>query len=254
MSSLLLEGVTKSFGGIHAVEDVTIFAPGGQITGLIGPNGAGKTTLINLITGTLKLTSGRITLNEKDLSKEEPDVIARMGVSRTFQNIRLLSEASVLENVMIGFHRHEKSSTLACLLGLPSTRSETEAIREKSFALLEKFNLANYSSKLAGTLAYGYQRRVEMARAVASAPEILLLDEPVAGMNDVEAEELAETFIALTKEGMGLVMIEHNIRFVTRLCNHLYVLASGKLICDGVPGDVMADEGVIAAYVGQKSC
>jgi branched-chain amino acid transport system ATP-binding protein len=252
MPALLLEGVTKAFGGVRAVSDVTIKVSGGQITGLIGPNGAGKTTVINLITGTLRLTSGRITLDAKDLSLEEPDVIARMGVSRTFQNIRLLSEATVLENVMIGFHRHETASTLAGLLGLSSARRETEAIRAKSLALLERFELKRYASVLAGGLAYGHQRRLEMARAVASAPDILLLDEPVAGMNDVEADELAEIFIELAQSGMGLVMIEHNIRFVTKLCDYLYVLASGRLIREGQPADVMMDESVITAYVGQK--
>jgi branched-chain amino acid transport system ATP-binding protein len=252
MSALQLESVTKTFGGVHAVSDVTMRAPRGQITGLIGPNGAGKSTIINLITGTLKLTSGQVMLDGVDVSQEEPDVIARRGVSRTFQNIRLLPEATVLENVMIGFHRHEKASILAGLLGLRSSRRETVEIRTMSMALLERFRLGRYASTLAGGLSYGHQRRVEMARAVASDPMILLLDEPVAGMNDVEANELGTIFEELAASNIGLILVEHNIRFVTRMCKHIYVLASGRLISEGSPRDVMRDEQVVVAYLGKK--
>lgn len=252
MSALLLEGVTKSFGGLHAVSEVSLRAPKGRITGLIGPNGAGKTTVINLITGTLKLSSGRVMFNDNDLTHAEPDGIARAGISRTFQNIRLLNDATVLENVMIGFHRHEKASLLSGMLGIGVSRTETAEVRAKSMALLERFNLQRYASVLAGGLAYGHQRRVEMARAVASGPEILLLDEPVAGMNDVEADELGEIYQQLAASGIGLVMIEHNIRFVTKMCEHVYVLASGRLICEGAPHEVMHDERVVVAYLGKK--
>lgn len=252
MSALKLEGVGKIFGGLRAVSDVTITAPRGQITGLIGPNGAGKTTVINLITGMLKLTSGRILLGDADVGTEDPDLIARRGISRTFQNIRLLPEATVLENVMIGCHRHEKASTLACMLGLRSSRRETEDVRAKSMALLERFGLAPYASSMAGGLSYGHQRRVEMARAVASEPVILLLDEPVAGMNDVEANELGDIYLELTASGIGLILIEHNVRFVSRMCKHVYVLASGRLIAEGKPNDVMRDENVVVAYLGKK--
>jgi branched-chain amino acid transport system ATP-binding protein len=252
VSALQLERVTKSFGGLHAVADVTIEAPSGRITGLIGPNGAGKTTLINLITGTLRLSSGRISFGDADLTDDEPDVIARRGISRTFQNIRLLPDATVLQNVMIGFHRHERASDLASLLGLRSARQETEEIRSKSLALMERFDLRRYAFAAAGSLAYGHQRRVEMARAVASDPSILLLDEPVAGMNDVEANELGTIFTELARSGVGLVLIEHNLRFVTRMCEHVYVLSSGRLICEGSPTDVMRDENVVVAYLGKK--
>ncbi|MDO8776544.1 MAG: ABC transporter ATP-binding protein [Burkholderiaceae bacterium] len=252
MSALVLENVTRSFGGVHAVSDVSLRAPRGSITGLIGPNGAGKTTLINLITGTLGLSSGRITLDDADLGAQEPDIVARRGVSRTFQNIRLLPEASVLENVMIGFHRHERVSILAGLLGLPASRRETAQILEKSMALLERFHIKRFASMPAGALSYGHQRRVEMARAVASDPAILLLDEPVAGMNDVEANELGDIFEELARGNMGLILIEHNIRFVTRMAKHVYVLASGRLICEGSPQAVMHDEKVVVAYLGKK--
>ena len=252
MPTLRLEGVTKSFGGVHAVSDVSLKAPVGRITGLIGPNGAGKTTLINLVTGTLKLSAGRILLGETAVEADEPDVIARHGISRTFQNIRLLKEASVLQNVMIGFHRHERASIMAGLLGLAASRWETENVRSRSMDLLRRFGLERYAGHVAGGLAYGHQRRVEMARAVASQPRILLLDEPVAGMNDVEANELGDIFQLLAEGGMGLVLIEHNIRFVTRMCEHVYVLASGRLISEGRPRDVMRDENVVVAYLGKK--
>ncbi|HSV83463.1 MAG TPA: ABC transporter ATP-binding protein [Ramlibacter sp.] len=252
MSDLVLDRVTKSFGGVHAVADVSIRARGGRITGLIGPNGAGKTTVINLVTGMFKLSAGRVLVDSQDISEEEPDVIARSGVSRTFQNIRLLPDATVLENVMIGFHRHERASMLAGVLGLPSARRETEQIRARSLALLDKFELGRHADALAGGLAYGHQRRVEMARAVASEPDILLLDEPVAGMNDVEADELADVFKELAAGGMGLLLVEHNIRFVSRMCDHVYVLASGRLIAEGEPRTVLNDEAVITAYLGKK--
>ena len=252
MSDLVLDRVTKSFGGVHAVADVSIRARGGRITGLIGPNGAGKTTVINLVTGMFKLSAGRVLVDDQDISEEEPDVIARSGVSRTFQNIRLLPDATVLENVMIGFHRHERASMLAGVLGLPSARRETGQIRARSLALLDKFELRRHADTLAGGLAYGHQRRVEMARAVASEPDILLLDEPVAGMNDVEADELADVFKELAAGGMGLLLVEHNIRFVSRMCDHVYVLASGRLIAEGEPRTVLNDEAVITAYLGKK--
>ena len=252
MPTLRLDAVTKSFGGVHAVSGLTMDVPPGQITGLIGPNGAGKTTVINLITGTLKLTGGTIRLGETDVGTAEPDAIARQGISRTFQNIRLLKEATVIENVMIGCHRHERSSFLAAMLGLPASRQEGKDIRARSGDLLRRFGLERFANTLAGSLSYGHQRRVEMARAVASEPKILLLDEPVAGMNDVEANELGIIFKQLAGSGIGLVLIEHNIRFVSRMCRKVYVLASGRVIAEGTPRDVLRDDTVVSAYLGKR--
>ena len=250
MSSLVLEGVAKRFGGVEAVSDVNMQVASGAITGLIGPNGAGKTTVVNMITGTLALTRGRIRLGGHELSEEPPHRVARLGISRTFQNIRLLAEASVIDNVAIGFHRHEKASLLARLLGLPSSQRETRMLRERAGALLEQFGMSRFAEHPAGSLAYGHQRRVEMMRAVASQPDILLLDEPVAGMNDVEANELGEIFRGLAAKGMGLLLIEHNIRFVTRLCSQVHVLDSGRIIATGTPQEVMRNPTVVAAYLG----
>ena len=161
-----------------------------------------------------------------------------------------LTEASVIDNVMIGFYRRERSSTLASLLGLPAARSETVSLRARALALLELFGMAHLAEHEAGGLAYGHQRRVEMMRALASEPALILLDEPVAGMNDVEAAELGEIFTRLAREGMGVLLIEHNVRFVTQLCHHIYVLDSGRMIASGTPTEVVNNPAVITAYLG----
>ncbi len=252
MPSLVLSNVSKRFGGLLAVSDVNMEVPPGQITGLIGPNGAGKTTVVNMITGLLKLTTGSVKLGEQDITEAQAHEVAFAGVSRTFQNIRLLPEATVLENVVIGFHVHVKSSLFAQLVGLPSSLRESPRLFERGRQLLERFGMSRYADHPAGGLAYGHQRRVEMMRAVATDPQILLLDEPVAGMNDVEATELGQVFKELTASGIGLLLIEHNIRFVNQLCQQVYVLDSGAMIASGSPQEVMHDPAVVAAYLGGK--
>lgn len=250
MSALELSHVRRHFGGVKAVDGVSFTVAAGSVTGLIGPNGSGKSTLVNLIAGVLGLTSGEIRLHGEPISTEPADAVARRGVARTFQNIRLLPEASVLDNVMIGFYRLERSPLLACLLGLPASRRETRDLRERGRALLARFNMSHYEDVPAGSLAYGYQRRVEMMRAVASNPAVLLLDEPVAGMNDVEASALGTIFRQLADEGMAVLVIEHNTRFVAELCKEVHVLDSGRLIAHGTPQEVMRDPAVVAAYLG----
>jgi branched-chain amino acid transport system ATP-binding protein len=250
VTGLALDAVTKRFGGVVAADALTMTIPRGRITGLIGPNGAGKTTVVNLITGMLAVTAGRIALDERDLTHEAAHAIGRAGIARTFQNIRLLSEASVIDNVMIGFHRHERASLVASLLGLPAAHRETRALRARAYELLDRFAMTRYARHPAGALAYGHQRRVEMMRALAAAPSLLLLDEPVAGMNDVEANELGDVFKTLVRDGMGVLLIEHNIRFVTGMCEHVYVLDGGRLIAEGAPDAVVKDPAVIAAYLG----
>lgn len=250
MSVLLLDKVNKRFGGLSAVSDVSLTVHGGQVTGLIGPNGAGKTTIVNLITGIFSLTSGVIMLDDVEIGRASAAEVARMGVSRTFQNIRLLAEASVLDNVMIGFHRHERASIFSGLFGLRPALRELKEFRTRGCELLEQFQLDRFRDHPAGSLAYGHQRRLEIARAVATDPTILLLDEPVAGMNDVEAADLARIFRTLACRGMGLLLIEHNIRFVTKLCDHVHVLDSGKLIASAAPEEVTRHPSVIAAYLG----
>ena len=250
MSVLELQGVKRHFGGVKAVDGVSMKVACGQVTGLIGPNGSGKSTVVNLIAGVLALTEGEIRLDGQSLIHHTADEVARRGIARTFQNIRLLPEASVLDNVVIGFYRHEQSPLYASLLGLPASRRETRQLREKGRAMLERFGLSDYEHMPAGGLAYGFQRRVEMARAVASAPTVLLLDEPVAGMNDVEARSLGRIFSQLAEEGMAVLVIEHNTRFVSEICREVHVLDSGRLIAHGTPQEVMRDAVVVAAYLG----
>ena len=250
MTALAISGVSKHFGGVAAISDVSMDVLPGKITGLIGPNGAGKTTLINLITGILTVSSGQIRFGAMDITEAPAHMVARSGVTRTFQNIRLLAEASVVDNVMIGFYRGEKTSTTASLLGLQSARRETATVRERAMALLERFGMARLARHEAGGLAYGHQRRVEIMRALASDPALLLLDEPVAGMNDVEAGQLGDIFSGLARGGMGVLLIEHNVRFVTTLCDTIYVLDSGKMIASGSPAQVLSDPAVVSAYLG----
>jgi branched-chain amino acid transport system ATP-binding protein len=247
---LRLEGVSRSFGGVPAVDNVTLAAPAASITGLIGPNGAGKTTLVNLVMGLLHLSSGRVLLDGQDVSRTEAPQLARAGVARTFQNIRLVPHATVLDNIVAGFHCHQTAGFWANALGLPSARAEAAAHKAQAMALLERFGMTQFAEHRAGALSYGHQRRIEMMRALAMRPRLLLLDEPVAGMNDAEAASLARIFREVAAEGVAVLLIEHNMRFVTSICSYLYVLASGRLIAHGQPDTVLKDPGVVQAYLG----
>ena len=250
MSALELQGLGKAFGGVVAAENVNLRAPSGQVTGIIGPNGAGKTTIVNLITGMVGLSAGRITLDGADLGHLPAHRIGQAGVARTFQNIRLQADASVLDNVMIGFQRLERSGVIADLLGLPSSRRETAHTRDRARALLATFGMEEFADHPAGSLAYGHQRRVEMMRAFASEPRVLLLDEPVAGMNDVEAEALGALFRQRADAGVAVIVIEHNMRFISRIADRLYVLDRGRIIAEGEPAAVLANPAVVDAYLG----
>ena len=253
MTSLILKGVGKRFGGLQAVLPFDMEIARGKITGLIGPNGAGKTTVVNLITGVYKLSEGRITFGDIDLTEAPRHEVARAGLARTYQTIRLLPDATVVANVMIGMYRHQKTSLLSQIFALPSSRAETSRFRDEVFHLLDRFEMTRYADYPAGALSYGDQRRVEMMRALALKPEVLLLDEPVAGINDVEAAKLGAIFrnLATEGDGMAVLLIEHNMRFVTNLCDYVYVLDSGELIAQGSADQVVNDPVVIKAYLGE---
>jgi len=250
MTALRLENVAKRFGGVQAVTDLSITVESGRVTGLIGSNGAGKTTAVNLITGISAPTSGRIMMKERDLTGVAPHLAARAGISRTFQNVRLLRETSVLDNIVYGFHRHEQTSLFANFVGLPSVWRERRRFREEACELLERFGMTHYAAVPAGSLAYGHQRRVEIMRALAMRPNFLLLDEPVAGMNDVEANGLGTVIRELVKGDLGILVIEHNMRFVMEVCDLIYVMDTGRLIASGLPAEVAADPAVVSAYLG----
>jgi branched-chain amino acid transport system ATP-binding protein len=226
----------------------------GRITGLIGPNGAGKTTVVNMIAGLLKVTAGRISLDDRDIQELPPHEVARLGIARTFQNIRLLKEASVLDNIVIGCRQEEAVPALAQALGLPTMRRARAISVARAHTLMAELGMSEYADHLAGELSYGHQRRVEIMRALALGPTVLLLDEPVAGMNDTEAEELGQIFRRLAQRGIAILLIEHNMRFVMAICDELYVVATGELVDHGAPETVRANPRVIEAYLGGEVC
>jgi branched-chain amino acid transport system ATP-binding protein len=250
MTVLAIQDLTKRFGGLEAVSRLSMNVTPGRITGLIGPNGAGKTTVINLITGIIIPTAGRVLLGDRDITGLASHKVARSGIARTFQNIRLLREASVLDNVVVGFHRQETTSLAANLLGLPSVWRERRHLRQRAAGMLERFNMTRFAHVPAGSLSYGHQRRVELMRAMATSPDFLLLDEPAAGMNDVEADDLGAVMRDVTAAGAGVLLVEHNMRFVMSICQDLYVVDYGRLISTGAPTVVCEDPAVISAYFG----
>ncbi|MHB8645086.1 MAG: ABC transporter ATP-binding protein [Thermomicrobiales bacterium] len=244
-------GMTRRFGGLVAVNDVSFTVNDGEIFGLIGPNGAGKTTLFNLMTGLIQPTSGRLHYRGADITALRPHQVAARGIARTFQNIRLFGNLSALENVMIAQHVHTRSGVLAGVLGLPPAPAEIRATRKIALELLDLVGLADRAETKAVNFAYGDQRRLEIARALALEPRVLLLDEPAAGMNPSEKQTLSG-FIRSVRENFHLtvLLIEHHVPLVMGLCDRIAVLNFGKLIALGPPQLVRRDPAVIEAYLG----
>ncbi len=251
--SVLLEarGVCKYFGGLHAVEKVDMKVNAGDIFGIIGPNGAGKTTFFNLCTSVYTLTAGQIFFDGQDITNKKSEEIARLGMARTFQNIHLFNSMSVLENVQVGFHIHTKTNMLDAISRSPRNRRETAETLEKAMEILRMIGLESYKDIKAGNLAYGMQRKVEIARALALNPKILLLDEPVAGMNITETADLKEFIQKLNGMGYTIVVIEHDMKFVMSTCNNILALNFGQKICEGPPMEIVSNEEVIRAYFGK---
>lgn len=253
MSALLeAKRVSRHFGGLKAVDNVDMVINKGDIFGIIGPNGAGKTTFFNLCSGIYPLTKGKILLDGEDITNMRLDVIARKGMARTFQNIKLFNYMSVLENVKIGFHIHTKTRLWDSILHTHTYHKDEKIAQEKGLDILERVGLKEHKDIMAGNLAYGMQRRVEIARALALDPKLLLLDEPAAGMNPIETMALMEFIKKLNKEGYTIAVIEHDMRFVMNTCNRILVLNFGRKICEGDPEHVKSDKEVNDAYFGNS--
>ncbi|HIV16987.1 MAG TPA: ABC transporter ATP-binding protein [Candidatus Alectryocaccobium stercorigallinarum] len=253
MSSVLeVIGVSQQFGGLKALSDINMHIDKGEIVGIIGPNGAGKTTLFNVVTGMYNPTEGHVKMDGKDITGLKPYIIARHGFARTFQNIRLFPKLSVTDNVILGMHGHTKANLFDCIFSTPKKRREDAECEKKAEEILKMMDLWEDRYELATSLPYGRQRRLEIARALATDPKLLLLDEPAAGMNEQETEDLLNTVKKLQSMGNTILLIEHDMKFVMNICERIYVLNYGELLAEGDPETVRNNPAVIEAYLGKE--
>ncbi len=250
---LEVEGLTCRFAGVTAVDDLSFRVKAGEIKAVIGPNGAGKSTLFNMIAGVTRPTEGAIKFDGARVDRLPTHARARRGIARTFQNLQIFREMSVLENVMVGRHLRGRATTLSALLHIPSVGAEERAMEAIAMALLERFGLAAKAGLPAGSLAFGQMKVLELARALASEPRLLLLDEPAAGLPHAEADKMAETIRDLNRDGMTVLLVEHNMRMVMSLSHDILVLNNGRRIAEGAAEDVRRHPEVLSAYLGEEA-
>lgn len=254
MTLLKVTNLSKKFGGLTANQNISMNVETGSITAVIGPNGAGKTTFFNMITGVYQPTSGDIQLEGKSLLGLKPDEVAKRGISRTFQNIRLFGEMSVIENVLVGMHTHLHTNLLGIFLNLPKIKNEEFEAEKEAYRLLEYFHLDHLLNEKANNLSYGAQRKLEIARALATKPKLILLDEPAAGMNPKETKELTEIIKRMGREfNVTVLLIEHDMKLVMEISEHIFVLDHGEKIAEGNPEQIRTNQQVIEAYLGSSA-
>ncbi len=250
MSLLRVDKLSKEFGGVHAVQDLSFTVEKGHIHSIIGPNGAGKTTLFNLITGVYKPTTGNIRLEDQDITNKAPSQLAALGMSRTFQNLQVFFNMTALENVMVGHHLHLDQRLLPALFRLPSLVRRDRECRVLCRELLEFVGLSRYVHAEASAMPYGALKRLEIARALAVQPKILLLDEPAAGLNATESREIDEVIVKVAESGITVVLVEHDMKMVMGISNHILVLDYGRKLAEGTPQEIGSNPEVVAAYLG----
>ncbi len=248
---LRLEGVTQVFGGLTAVEDISFTAEKGDITGVIGPNGAGKTTLFNIVSGIYTQTAGSVYLNDRDVSGFPPEKLATLGMVRTFQNFELFGQMTVLENVMVGLHTRSKSGIVSCAFKLPGHMKEERAIRERAGHWLDFAGIDELAPEKAASLPFGKGRLLEIARAMALEPQIIMMDEPAAGLNSRETVSLAALIRKIRESGVTVVLVEHDMELVMDVCDSILVLNLGRKLAEGTPRQIQENPAVIAAYLGE---
>jgi branched-chain amino acid transport system ATP-binding protein len=249
---LAVDGLGIAFGGLTALDGVSFAVAGGEIFAVIGPNGAGKTTLFNIVSGLYPPNRGSVTLAGEDVTGLPPHQLARRGLSRTFQNLQIFLRMSVVENVMVGRHLHEARNVLAHLFTLPSVHRQNRATRRQALEFLAVVGLAHLADQSAGALPYGALKRLELARALATEPKVLLLDEPAAGCNPVETEELDQVIKQIAAKGVSVVLVEHDMRLVMKISSRIHVLDQGRTLAEGDAAAVRANAAVIAAYIGVR--